>query len=229
MGLLLLPSFKLCNLSARLRELAFACNDSVAQLFVFSLCIFKLGDELLDQGSKFIQFLNHHDLTGTDPSPGILIFETLLFRRSPPGGFLRLRRLCGEFLDGSHDELVGLLFIRHGVARPVVYAAFIVEDDREPSKLAFAVSSQKEVDVVPSVGVELVLNERNAEKELHLSVAHSLFKLENHFARNEITLMYVGLVRLKEVWDVLVGVFPHVGHSVASADGCGGHCCSCDS
>lgn len=118
--------------------------------------------------------------------------------------------------------MVCLLFVGQRVGHPVVDSAVLVEEDRELAKLPLAVAAKEEIDVVPAVGMELVLDERNAQEELHLRVGHALFKLQGHLARHQIALVDIGAIRLQKVGHVVVCVFPNVGDGVAAAQRCSG-------
>lgn len=113
--------------------------------------------------------------------------------------------------------MVCLLFVGQRVGHPVVDSAVLVEEDRELAKLPLAVATKEEIDVVPAVGMELVLDERDAQEELHLRVGHAFFKLQGHLAGHQIALVDIGAIRLQKVGHVVVSVFPNVGDGVAAA------------
>lgn len=117
--------------------------------------------------------------------------------------------------------MVGLFFIGHGIRRPALDAVFIVEVDGEAAKLLFPVAAAQIVDVVPLITVELVADERNAEKELHLGGGHALFELIDHFAGDEIALVNVRTIGLQEVGNVVGGIFPGVRHARTPREICG--------
>ena len=126
--------------------------------------------------------------------------------------------------DRAENQLVGLLLVGERIGRPVVHAALVVEEHRERAHLLLAVAAAQVVDIVPARFVERVLDERDAEQELHLRIGHALLKLQRHLARDEVPLVNVGAVRLQNVGHVGGGSVHHVRYGGAPAqadDACG--------
>ena len=64
--------------------------------------------------------------------------------------------------------------------------------------------------------MELVAQKRNAKEELHLRLGHALFKLQNHFTRDQVALMNVGTIGLQEFRDDAAGAVPSFGNRIAA-------------
>ncbi len=53
-------------------------------------------------------------------------------------------------------------------------------------------------------------------EELHLRLGHALFKLQNHFTRDQVALMNVGTIGLQEFRDDAAGAVPSFGNRIAA-------------
>src|SRR5688572_31086550 len=82
----------------------------------------------------------------------------------------------------------------HGVAVEARDLA-VLEEHGELAALAFRARSFAPVEVIPAVGVKNVGEQRRAEDESYLLLAHARLQLRHHLLRDEIALLDVDAIR----------------------------------
>ena len=101
----------------------------------------------------------------------------------------------------------------------MIQTTFLIKEDRELTQLLFPLARKEIVNVVPTIGVELICNERNSQKELHLALAHALFELIDHFIGHEVTLLNRSTIGLQETRNHFFRIVPQIFHSAATRKG----------
>ena len=120
-------------------------------------------------------------------------------RRFPGcGRVLGASALRGADFDDARSGLFRRRCRRGWIGHQVAFEPrqFVIgKIDRQAPLLCFSVTRLKSINIVPSIGVKWIGQQRRAENETDLFAALARFKLRHHFLSDKITLAHIDAIR----------------------------------